>query len=108
MELLEQKDVTIGDCVYDITALPASYGMGVMDRLMGGGDVKFSVTDMKQIILKSVKINNKSLDEKRFDVHFSRKYAEMTELFNEIMSFNFGELDPNDSGDVSEEGGISE
>lgn len=90
LEVLEQKTVEVGDKEYLIQAFPAKYGLTVMEEMMSG-DGNFSTTRMVDIICRSVTYRNKLFTEQTFGVHFSRKYKEIVELFNEVLVFNFGE-----------------
>ncbi|MCY1440516.1 hypothetical protein D9M71_567950 [compost metagenome] len=46
---------------------------------------------MKKIICKYATLNNMAIDEKKFNMHFARRYAEMRKLYMEILKFNFPE-----------------
>lgn len=107
----EQHTVEIDGVSYVITALEATYGLDVMaevQRLSMKQEAPSGLF-MKSLIIKSVTVNNFQLDSKKFDLHFSRKYNQIFELFQEIVKFNFGEEGeeegeegPNGQGDTSE------
>lgn len=87
IQTLEFKEVTIGDNYYIITAMGAEDGMAFLDEYMDMG--KVSPKKQKEIIVKYVKANNKVFTDKSYDIHFSRKYKELGELFLEVFNFNF-------------------
>lgn len=100
----EELEKKIGETRYLIRALPASYGLHVMAKLGEFGNVPPSEF-LKELILKSVTVNNIQPTEEWFNKHFSRNYKEMYDLFNEIVEFNFGSEDENSP---NTEGGISD
>lgn len=106
MNALEQKEVTINGTYYVITAMGATDGMVFMDKLMNGGG-KVPAEDMRSVVVKTVKIGGKAFTEKTYDTHFARNYDELSQLFEEVMSFNFEGANPNAGGDTSEEGDTS-
>lgn len=108
MQILEQTTVTVGENSYLITALDATYGLNALNQLMAlesSGVRNPPVAFVKELVLRSVKVNNMQPDEKWFNKYFSRNYKELYELFSEITKFNFdfGEEDsPNGESDTSE------
>ena len=105
MNIREQKQMTIGTDNYIITAFDATYGLDVLAQVqkLGMSGESPSGKFLKDVILKSVTVNNFQLDDKTFDKHFSKKYTQMFQLFEAIISFNFGdENDPNGDSDTSE------
>lgn len=104
IQALETKEVTIDDNLYIITAMSATDGMEFFSQaqgLLSSGMIP--ARQMKELIIKYVKIGSKKFDEKSYDIHFSRKYDRLNELFASVMEFNFGEMDPNAGEDDSEE-----
>lgn len=105
MQTLEQTTITVGDNSYLITALPATLGLDVLAQLTsfsGQPPAQF----MKEVILKSVKVNNKMPNEDWFNKTFSRNYKQLYELFGKITEFNFGDLsgeEGNVESDTSEQ-----
>jgi len=101
----EQHTITIDKTNYIITAFDATYGLRVMaqvQKMLDSGETP-QPEFVKEVIMKSVTVNNMQLDEKGFNGHFSKKYKAMFELFNEILKFNFGDdEDPNGESDTSE------
>lgn len=86
-DLLEQTDITVGEQTYTVTAMTATEGLKFLEEnkdVLESG--KSDVALMRRIICKSV-----GMDEKKFDKHFSRKYAQMRKLYNDILEFNFPE-----------------
>jgi len=105
MQVREQTTVFIGDNTYLITALEATYGLDVLNQVQKmalTGDSPSSAF-VKEVIMKSVTVNNLQMNEKLFNTHFSKKYKEMFELFEKIIAFNFGEEDgPNQDSGISD------
>lgn len=104
----EQHTVEIDGNNYIITALEATYGLDIFAEVqrLSAKEESPSGLFMKSLICKSVTLNNIQLDGKKFDSHFSRKYNQMFQLFEEIIKFNFGSADeegPNVVSDISEE-----
>lgn len=104
----DQTEFEYGGNTYVINALDASYGIEAMNKLAEFANNKMnpSAPFIKGVVLKSVTHNNKAVNEKWFDKHFSRNYAELNALFTKIIEFNFGEMGaggvPNGEGDTSE------
>src|SRR5690554_3205382 len=101
MQLRETKEVVVNNTKYLITSLDATYGLDVMMRLT---DIR-SASLVKEVILRSVTVNNIQPTEDWFSRHYSRNYQEAMELFQEIIKFNIGaedEEDPNTEGGTSE------
>lgn len=89
----EQTTITIADEEYLVTAMPASIGLAWMDLNQesldsGKSDHKL----MKEVICTWVSKDNKSIDPKRFDTIFSRKYVTMRKLYQAVLDYNFAEL----------------
>lgn len=108
MQVLEQTTKVLGENSYLITALDTTYGLNVLSQLTTFQINGQSPTAdfIKQVVLKSVTVNNMQATEAWFNKYFSRKYTELYELFAEIQKFNFGsdeeEDSPNEQGDTSE------
>ena len=104
IQALETKDVTVDGNLYVITAMSATDGMeffSQVQNMMATGQIP--ARQMKEVIIKYVKLGSKKFDEKSYDIHFSRKYDQLNELFAAVMEFNFGEIDPNGGEDDSDE-----
>lgn len=105
MNALEQKQVTIGEKLYILTAFPATLGLEIqmeMANLETQGLV-FSASLIEKAITNGASLASARMDKKLIDKHFSRKYKEMMELFYAIIEFNFGgDSDPNVESDTSE------
>ena len=100
----EQLPVEIDGDNYMITALPTSAGFETLAKLqeLGEGQVPDALF-LKKLIMTSVTVNNIQLDEKKYELTFSRKHKTAIKLFWEIVNFNFeGLFDPNAEGDTSE------
>ena len=92
LELLEQTQVTIGEHTYTITAMSATDGLKFLEKnqdVLDSG--KSDLAIMREMIIKSVTIGSVMLDEKKFNIHFARKYGQMRKLYMEILKFNFPE-----------------
>lgn len=104
----DQIDFQYNDNRYIINAMDASYGIEVMNKFQEfvSEEKNPSAAFMKGVVLRSVTFNNKAVDEKWFDKHFSRNYAELNAVFIKIMEFNFGEMGeegvPNEQSVTSE------
>ena len=107
IQTLEQKEVQVGDDVYLLEAFPAKFGLTIMEEMLKGEN--FSTSRMVDILLRSVSYQGRLFTEQTFNKHFSRKYKEVAELFNEVLVFNFGEtLDNPLEDETLEESGTSE
>lgn len=92
LELLEQTDITVGEHTYTVTAMTATEGLKFLEEnkdVLESG--KSDVALMRRIICKHATLGSIAIDEKKFDKHFSRKYAQMRKLYNDILEFNFPE-----------------
>lgn len=101
MAIYVPEEITkeIGKNRYLIKALPAEYGLNVMNTLQaleGNPSAEF----MKQLVLRSVTVNNMQPNDEWFNKNFSRNYKELYELFKAIVDFNFGEMGEEDSPNV--------
>lgn len=106
MSIFIPEEITkkFGDTSYLIRALPAEYGLEVLRTLseVENPTPKF----MKEVIFKSVTVNNMQPTDEWFNKHFSRNYKELHDLFATIVEFNFGsgeEDSPNAEGGTSGE-----
>lgn len=84
LEILEQKEVVIGGEKYLITAMGASEGLEYIPKIG-----KETPSMVKEAIIKYVSHQGVKFDVSRFDKHFSKKYSEIYDLYNEIINFNF-------------------
>ena len=108
MNVLESKEVTINGNYYVITAMDAVEGLDFITKMISNGGVLPEAKEIRQLVVKYVKLGGKPFTEKSFGTHFSRNYNELQELFEEFMSFNFGDEVPNDGSDTSVEEDTSE
>lgn len=91
-DLLEQTEITVGDTTYNVTAMTATDGLKFLEEnqeVLDSG--KSDVAIMRKIICKYATIGSLAIDEKKFNVHFARKYKQMRTLYMEILKFNFPE-----------------
>jgi hypothetical protein len=103
--VLEQKEVTIDDRIYILTAFPATVGLEIQMEMM---DLQtegrsFSAAVVEKAITNGAYLGSAKLDKKLIDKHFARKYDQMMQLFAAICEFNFGagEDGPNEQSDTS-------
>lgn len=90
---LPQTTIELGGEEYLIEALPATQALEFMEKYQdsiesGKSDLKV----MKEIICRSVHKDNKAIDAKRFDIIFARKFRHLSELYQEVLKFNFEDL----------------
>lgn len=93
-DLLEQTDITVGEHTYVVTAMTATDGLKFLEEnqeVLDSG--KSDVAIMRKIICKYATVGSVALDEKKFNVHFARKYKQMRTLYMEILKFNFPETE---------------
>lgn len=93
-ELLEQTDITVGEHTYTVTAMTATDGLKFLEEnqeVLDSG--KSDVAIMRKIICKYATLGSIDIDEKKFNVHFARKYKQMRTLYMEILKFNFPETE---------------
>lgn len=93
-ELLEQTDITVGEHTYTVTAMTATDGLKFLEEnqeVLDSG--KSDVAIMRRVICKYATLGSVALDEKKFNIHFARKYKQMRTLYMEILKFNFPETE---------------
>ena len=101
----EQKTVEVGGDTYLLTALTTSAGFETMAKLQEMGESLIpDPLFLRKLIVESAAINNTAFDVARYERHFSRKHKVALELFQEIVKFNFPEIEdgPNAESDTSE------
>lgn len=86
----DQKEVEVGGYNYILQAMGAEYGMMVMDEMFKA-EGTVTTKRMVDVIRRSVTYQGRPLDEKAFNIHFSRRYNDIGILFEKIIAFNFGE-----------------
>ena len=69
MQVLEQKEIVIGANNYLVTALDATYGLSVLNALMTM-ETAPPANFVKEVVLRSVKVNNIQPTEQWFNKHF--------------------------------------
>ena len=100
-----EKEVTIGDKKFLITAFDAMYGIKVMGKLgTHQGESMADADFIKGMVCRACRVGGQPMTGEWFDKYFSRKYEQLFELVAEIIAFNFGDLgeDPNAESDTSE------
>jgi len=103
---LEQKEVTIGGKIYILQAFTTSLGLEIQNELIGleqRGE-SFSASLIEKAVLNGAYIGSAKITKELFNKHFSRKYKDLMELFQQILVFNYGEGEegPNAESDTSE------
>lgn len=84
LDILEQKEVEVKGEKYLITAMGATEGLAHI-KLIGKEDDKI----IKDTILRHVSHQGIPFSEDKFNKHFSRKFTQVYDLYNEIVNFNF-------------------
>lgn len=81
------EDVTkdIGGTQYVLRLFPTMTGLTIVNRLEREG---FSPEVVFEVVSKGASIGSIAIDRKKFDTHFRGKYAELMELFGEILLHN--------------------
>ena len=90
LEVLEQTTLTIDDVEYLVSAMPATKSLQFMEQYQEEMDSgKDNLAMRKQIICNYVSKDNQMINEKRFDVIFSRKYKHLSKLYGAVIAWNF-------------------
>lgn len=97
---LDQHTVELDGHSFLITAFKASEGWKLL-KALGDGEINDAV--MQKAIVDNVSLDNMKLTNDKYDRFFARKYKLVSDLFQEVIKFNFGDLlDPNAGSDTSE------
>lgn len=99
----EQHTVELDGRKFLITALGASAGLETMSKVMGNEGALSDPLFMRKLITNSVTVDNVAIDDKKYELLFSRKLDVLIKLFEEILQFNFPNLfGPNVEGGTYE------
>lgn len=93
----------IGGTEYVLKYFPTTKGLQILTRMQNNG---FSAEVIEEVIIGGCSIGSVAMDKKKFDSQFRGKYAELMELFAEILKYNKmfpEEEDESGNEDVSEE-----
>lgn len=94
LDLPPQETITVDDIDYCVTAMPATEGLKFLEDNQDTMDSgKSDLAIMKKIICKWATIGSIAIDERKFNTHFSRRYAHMRKLYMEILKYNFPETE---------------
>ena len=106
IQVRETKEVEVGGNQYILTALGTTDGINTMNKLtklFNNGqepDGEF----VRDLIIATASYNKKAFDTRTYEIHFSKKYNEVFELFAEIIEFNFDiKLNEKEEGDSPNE-----
>lgn len=101
----EQADpLVVGGHTFLITALNTTDGFKTMAKMQEFGTNVPDPLFVKWLIMTSVTVDNMPLDERKYELLFSRKIKLAMEVFGAIINFNFADLnedDPNELADTS-------
>lgn len=93
IQVLEQKQTTVGGKDYLIVALPALLGLSLIDHMGSRGlEASISPAMQTQVLLRSLRYQNKEFTEETFNIHFSRRYKDILELTKQVLEFNLGDF----------------
>lgn len=90
---LPQETIEVDGEEYTLNAWPASFSLAFLEKnaeILEQEKPDYSL--VKQVVIKSACKDNKLIDEKRFDILFSRKTAHLLNLYKEILNYNLGDL----------------
>lgn len=88
MSILQQKNVIVGGEQYVITQLPAMLGLTIQFDMERDGVTPQLI---QKVICSSVIFGSSLITDKVFDSKFAGKYADLMDLFQECLVFNFTE-----------------
>lgn len=82
---MEDKIIEIGGTSYTLRLFPTMTGLSIVNKLERQG---FAPEVVLEVVGKGATIGSVAIDEKKFNSHFRGKYAELMELFAEILKYN--------------------
>ena len=94
---MENTVKKIGDTEYVLKLFPTMTGLGIVNKLERQG---FAPEVVLEVVTKGAAIGSVAIDEKKFNKHFQGKYAELMELFAEILKCN--KMFPEDEGNAKD------
>lgn len=93
IQAMEQEVMAIDEIEYLVNAMPATIGLIFLEKHQEAIDSgKADLSQMKQIICKYVSKDNMQIDEKSFDIIFSRKYGHLQKLYKAVLEYNFADV----------------
>lgn len=81
----------INGTAYVLKLFPTSTGLRIAQRLERAANSDTGILDpemMQEVITKGASIGSVDIDAKKFDTHFRGKYADVFELYAEVLKFN--------------------
>lgn len=92
-DFLPQETLVVDGIEYLTSAMPGTQGLIFMEKYqedMDKGKTDFSV--MKKIICTYVTKDNMTINEKKFDIIFARKYVHLQKLYQAVLNYNFADV----------------
>lgn len=96
---LPQEEIAVDGVEYLVTALPATEGLKFLEQHQASLDSgKPDLALMKKIVCMSVTKDGKMIAEKpsngtlSFDIVFAKKLGHLSNLFNEVLKYNFDDV----------------
>ncbi len=89
---MEATTKEINGTTYVLKMFPTMTGLRLVQTLQREG---FAPEVIREVVTKGASIGSTAIDEKKFDSHFRGKYAELMELFAEVLKYN--DLFPDES-----------
>lgn len=83
---MEDATKQIGETTYVLKLFPTMVGLNIINRLQAAGSHTEDI--VLDVVTKGATIGSATIDRKKFDKHFQGKYAELVELFGEILIYN--------------------
>jgi len=88
--LMEQTTVTVDDIEYLITALPTTEGLKFFERFREQLIAeKEDLSLQKSLVISCVDKGGIRITQETFDKLFSRKYAHLKKLYDEVLKWNY-------------------
>lgn len=90
---LPQEVIEVDEVEYLITAMAATAGLQFMEKHQESIDSgKADLALMKKVVCNYVQLDNKVIDEKRFDIIFARKLGHLAKLYSNVLQYNFEDV----------------
>ena len=95
---MEDKIFSKNGTDYKLRLFPTMMGLRIQRKLSQIGEEGPEAELFFEVISNGCSINSIAVSQKKFDDHFKGKYMELLEVFQEILTYNFGSegaVDPN-------------